>query len=113
VSGSESAIVEVEDIVSLRPNTFANEGKASSGEEGVMLLLPYIEVSGVMGVAVDSGERGVFDLGGDLGVTESGGDMGVSERGVEVGVVECDEVEAMEGGGEMGECCGEWGDLAI
>lgn len=115
MSGNESAIVEVEDIVSPRANTSAIEGKASTGEEGVMLLLPYTEGGGEMGVTVDSGGVAFFDFGGDTGVTECGGEMGVSERGVEMGVTECDEVEATECGGEKGvtECGGERGDLAI
>lgn len=112
MSGSESSIVEVDDIVSLRANTFAIEGKASVGEEGVMLPSLYTESGGERGVTVDSGERGGFDFGGDMGVTECGGEMGF---GVEMGVTECDEVEATEGGGEMGvaKCGGERGDLAI
>ena len=68
VSGGKSSILEVDDI--LRANTFAIEGKASSGEEGVMLLLLYTEGGGgTLGVTVDSGGMGVFDFGCDMGVT--------------------------------------------
>ena len=103
MSGGKSSIVEVDDIVSLRANTFAIEGKVSSGDEGVVLLLLYTEGGGGMGVTVDSGGMGVFDFGCD---------MGVNGCGVKMGVTECDEVEATECGGEMG-VVDDRGNLAI
>ena len=112
VSGGKSSIVEVDDIVSLRANTFAIEGKVSSGDDGVVLLLLYTEGGGGIGITVDSGGMGVFDFGSDMGVTGCGGEVRVSEFGVEMGVTECDEVEATECGGEMG-VVDDRGNLAI
>lgn len=51
-----------------------------------------------------------------MGVTDCGGsEMRAPERGVEMGLSEYDEVDAREGGGEMGVagCSGARGDLAI
>ena len=112
MSGDKSSIVEVDDIVSLRANTLAIEGKASSGDEGVVLLLLYTEGGRGMGVTVDSGGMGVFDIGCDMGITGCGGEVRVSECGVEMGITECDEVEATECGGEMG-VVDDRGNLAI
>ena len=112
MSGGKSSIVEVDDIVSLRANTFAIEGKVSSGDEGVVLLLLYTESGGGMGVTVDSGGRGVFDFGCDVEVTACGGEVPVFVCGVDMGVTECDEVEATECGGEMG-VVDDRGNLAI
>ena len=112
MSGDKSSTVEVDDIVSLRANTLAIEGKASSGNEGVMLLLLYTEGGDGMGVTVDSGGMGVFDFGCDMGDARCGGEVRVSECGVEMGVTECDEVEATECRGEMG-VVDDRGNLAI